>query len=163
MLVFLFGNACTNIHVCVCVWKWRALCLPTCDCNYTQQFRYLGHIDTSPRIRTRFFRERKSSRASWMSFIFIVCRLDPAYANCQKFWFIALSTTTVTFCYFSRRPEVRKLHTLLAICVHADGRRFCAFPFGPASDEVGNFSFAHLKFATLPASSKLVSICMYRA
>ena len=120
MLVFLFGNACTNIHV------FGNGARSVCDCNYTQQFRYLGHIDTSPRASGRDFFERENHHARLvcvivqrMSFIFIVYRLDPAHANCQNFGL--LLSTTVTFCYFSRRPEVRrKLHTLLAICVHSD-------------------------------------------
>jgi hypothetical protein len=86
MLVFLFGNACTNIHV------FGNGARSVCDCNYTQQFRYLGHIDTSPRASGRDFFERENHHARLvcvivqrMSFIFIVYRLDPAHANCQNF------------------------------------------------------------------------------
>jgi hypothetical protein len=158
MLVFLFGNACTNIHV------FGNGARSVCDCNYTQQFRYLGHIDTSPRASGRDFFERENHHARLvcvivqrMSFIFIVYRLDPAHANCQNFGLLLSTTVTFLLLFPTARSAEKITHIIghLRACRH--GRRFCAFPFGPTS--IGNFSFAH--FAGI--KSKLVSICMYRA
>lgn len=139
MLVFLFGNACTNTHVCL------AMARAVCGVVIVIIRSSVIWVTSTPRNEI-FSREKIITRVSfptvwlWTSFIFIVYSSRPGVCKLVRILvYCSLGKTTVTF---FRWRGVRKLHELSAIC--ADGRRFLCFSFLVQRDtKEGNFFRAH--------------------